>query len=249
MTQGLQSQAKMDSKNNCGVCGTPLIYGTDSKTLRCLFCGTAHSTQIYCPEGHYICDSCHASESLMILRQVLNTTASTAPSEILERVMSHPAVPMHGPEHHAIVPAAIIAAVRNAGYPIPEDAIEKAVTRGAKVPGGWCGSHGVCGAAIGVGIAVSVLTEATPLTGRQRSMAIEATSFTLSRIVDGHPRCCKRASRRALEAAVEFLRDRMNIIVGMGQHVKCTYSERNKECPGETCPYHSSTAGNGSTNV
>jgi hypothetical protein len=37
----------------------------------------------------------------------------------LEQVMAHPLVPMHGPEHHAMVPAVIIAAVRNAGYPGP----------------------------------------------------------------------------------------------------------------------------------
>ena len=65
---------------------------------------------------------------------------------------------MHGPEHHAIVPGAIIAAVRNTGYPVPEGAIEKALERASKVPGGWCGLYGDCGAAVGVGIAVSVLT-------------------------------------------------------------------------------------------
>ncbi len=238
MTQLSQRQAKLESKDNCGVCGMPLIYGTESVALHCVFCGAAHSASIYCPEGHYICDSCHASESLDILRQVLKTTASIAPSEILERVMSHPAVPMHGPEHHAIVPAAIIAAVRNAGYPVPGDAIEKAITRATKVPGGWCGLYGACGAAIGVGIAVSILTEATPLTGRQRSLANEATSFALTRMLDGHPRCCKRASRRALESAVEFLRDKMNIIIDTAQPIACTYSGRNRECPGETCPYH-----------
>jgi hypothetical protein len=33
----------------------------------------------------------------------------------------------------------IVAAVKNAGYPVPEGAVEKALDRGAKVPGGWCG--------------------------------------------------------------------------------------------------------------
>jgi hypothetical protein len=83
---------------------------------------------------------------------------------ILEKVMAHPSVPMHGPEHHIMVPCVIIAAVRNAGYTVPEGAIEKALERASKVPGGWCGLYGDCGAAVGVGIAVSVLTNATPLT-------------------------------------------------------------------------------------
>ncbi|OGO00541.1 MAG: hypothetical protein A2Y90_04615, partial [Chloroflexi bacterium RBG_13_52_12] len=157
--------------------------------------------------------------------------------EILEKVMSHPSVPMHGPEHHAMVPAIIVAAVKNAGYPVPENAVEKALERGSKVPGGWCGFYGACGAGIGVGIAVSVLTGATPLTGKTRGLANEVTAFALGRMVDGGARCCKRASRRALELAVEFLKTRMDIKLDTNQAIKCRYVPRNQECIREACPY------------
>jgi len=146
---------------------------------------------------------------------------------------------MHGPEHHAIVPTVIVAAVRNSGYPVPAGAIDKAIERGSKVPGGWCGYYGACGAAIGVGIAVSILSEATPLTGKPRSLAIEGTSYALGKMVDGYPRCCKRASRKALEAAVEFLQDKMNMTLDRGQRIKCNYSHRLKECAKENCDYYS----------
>jgi len=146
---------------------------------------------------------------------------------------------MHGPEHHAIVPASIVAAVRNTGFPVPENAIEKAIERGSKVPGGWCGFYGDCGAAVGVGIAVSVLTEATPLTGVQRSLAMEATAYVLSRLVDDYPRCCKRMSRKAIEAAVEFLEDKLDISLNTGKLVSCNYSPRNEECPRDKCAYYS----------
>lgn len=177
------------------------------------------------------------------LRQVLASSTSTNPVEIMELVISRPSVPMHGPEHHAIVPAALVAAVRNAGYHISEDVIEKTIARGSKVPGGWCGSYGVSGAAIGLGIAVSVLTKATPLTGRQRALANEATQFVLSRMLDGHPRCCKRASRNALIAAVAFLRERIGIDLLVSGTISCSYSERNKECVKEECPYFSANLG------
>ncbi len=234
--------ANLKSKVNCGICGSPLVYQTESVPKRCVFCGETHSTNIFCPVGHYICDSCHAREALDILRQVLKSSTSQDPLEILEQVMSHPSVPIHGPEHHAIVPSAIVAAVRNAGYSIPERTVEKAIARGAKVPGGWCGYYGACGAAVGVGIAVSVLAEATPLTGRQRTLALEATSLALSRMLDGYPRCCKRASRQAIEAAIKFLRDKMDIILKISPPVQCQYSQRNKECPKEGCPYYVSVA-------
>ncbi len=228
----------MESKENCGICGKPLVYGTEQAAKCCNFCGNDFPGLIYCPEGHYVCDACHSRGALDILRDVLNSTKSADPIEILEKVMAHPSVPMHGPEHHAMVPAIIVTAVKNAGYPIPEGAVEKAIERGAKVPGGWCGFYGACGAGIGLGIAVSVLAGATPLTGKTRGLANEATSFALGKMVDGGTRCCKRATRKALEVAVEFLKTRMNIVLPLSQRPKCNYVKRNKECIKEACPYY-----------
>jgi hypothetical protein len=125
----------MAHQDNCGVCGRPLVYGTEDASRPCVFCGQEYSTRIYCPEGHYICNACHQREALDVLRGVLSSSNSTNPFEILETVMSHPSVPMHGPEHHAMVPAIIVAAVKNAGYPVPEGAVEKALARGSDVPG------------------------------------------------------------------------------------------------------------------
>ncbi len=231
---------KMESRENCGICGQPLVYGTEEVIRQCAFCGKEYRALIFCPQGHYVCDACHGREALEVLREVLHSSTSTNPAEILEKVMSHPSVPMHGPEHHAMVPAIIVTAVKNAGYPVPEGAVEKALDRGSKVPGGWCGFYGACGGGIGVGIAVSVLTGATPLTGKTRALANEATSYALKRMVDGLPRCCKRASRKALAAAIDFLQERMGIKLEPGEKVKCTYSGRNRECAREDCIYYHS---------
>ncbi len=234
----MTEEATMKSMDNCGVCGHPLVYGTKEVKMTCSYCGTESGTMIYCPEGHFVCNECHEREALDILREVLNSTTSNAPLDILELIMAHDSVPMHGPEHHAMVPAIIVAAVKNAGYPVPEGAVEKAISRGSKVPGGWCGSHGACGAAIGVGTAVSVLTEATPLTGKPRGLANEATAYTLNSMIDGAPRCCKRASRKAIEAAIGFLHDRMGITLEKGEEIACTYTDRNRECIFQDCSYY-----------
>jgi hypothetical protein len=230
----------MESTENCGVCGKELIYGTGTVSVKCDFCRKTAQAQIYCPDGHYVCDNCHSQKALGVLREVLKYSTSTDPAELLERVMSHPAVPMHGPEHHAIVPAVIVAAVKNSGYPVPEGAMEKAIERGPSVPGGWCGLYGACGAAIGVGIAVSVLTAATPLTGPARTLANEATALALGKMLDGGPRCCKRASRKAIEAAVDFLKKHLDISLEIKAKPVCNYSERNKECLLEDCSYYKS---------
>ena len=117
----------MSSVRNCGVCARPLVYATESVAKTCALCGKEEAALIYCPAGHYVCDYCHSKAALEVLRQVLDSSKTTDPAAILEQVMSHPAVPIHGPEHHAIVPAAIVAAVRNSGYPLPEGAVDKAL--------------------------------------------------------------------------------------------------------------------------
>ena len=212
----------MESVNNCGVCARPLVYATESVTKTCAICGKEEKTNIYCPSGHYVCDSCHSKAAIEVLKDVLARSKSTNPAEIMEQVMAHPSVPMHGPEHHVIVPAVIIAAICNAGYPVPEGAIDKALERASKVPGGWCGLYGDCGAAVGVGIAVSVLTNATPLTGKERGLALGATALALSKLLDDQPRCCKRSSRIAVEAAVNYLEDKLGIKLGQPKLIPCT---------------------------
>jgi hypothetical protein len=228
----------LNSPTNCGVCARPLVYATESVTRTCAFCGREEKTLIYCPAGHYVCDACHSRAALDVLKQVIAAASTRDPAKILELVMSHPAVPMHGPEHHAIVPAAIVAAVGNTGFPLPAGALDKALERASKVPGGWCGLYGDCGAAVGAGIAVSVITGATPLTGKPRTLALAATSQALSRMLDEQPRCCKRAARIAIESTVDFLHERLGIDLPRSGKVQCTFSSRNQQCAREKCPYY-----------
>ena len=116
--------------------------------------------------------------------------------------------------------------------------MEKALERASKVPGGWCGLYGDCGAAVGCGIAVSIITDATPLTGKQRTLALGATGQALSRMLDEQPRCCKRASRSAIQSSVDYLRENLAINLSPGKKVSCTYSLRNQQCAKEKCQYY-----------
>ena len=229
----------MERKENCGVCGATLFYATEEITTKCYICGKVAKARIYCPKGHYICDDCHRQNTLIVLKQILSDNYSRSPLNIAERIMANSEVPMHGPEHHIIVPAAILTAVRNSGYNLSQESIEQAIRRGSQIPGGWCGFFGDCGAAVGVGIAVSVLTEATPITGKERTLAMEATSRALTNICDNEPRCCKRSVRKALETAIEFLDEKLDIKLEETDGISCTYSGRNKECAKTACPYYS----------
>ena len=113
----------MERKENCGVCGAPLVYATDEVPTKCYICGRESKARIYCPQGHYICDACHRQNTVSILKQMLSDTTSRSPLSIAELIMANAEVPMHGPEHHGLVPGVILATYRNLGGPVGDNEI------------------------------------------------------------------------------------------------------------------------------
>jgi len=102
---------------------------------------------------------------------------------------------MHGPEHHFLVPAVLIAAYYNLNveYQTKIQNLKIARQRSEKIPGGFCGSHGTCGACIGAGIFFSIITQTTPLSGKTWQQSNLLTGTCLVEIaMKGGPRCCKR---------------------------------------------------------
>jgi hypothetical protein len=236
------SGLRLPCTEDCAFCGTPLRYATEPVVAACVFCGLVSSTLIICPEGHFVCDACHGKAAIEAVSELLEHTVSKDPIEILELVLEHPSLPMHGPEHHALVPAILMAALRNAEHPVPPNVVRQALDRGGRIPGGWCGFYGDCGAAVGAGVAIALVTGSTPLLGHRRSLAMGATAEALARMVDDQPRCCKRASRIAVQAATEYLEEKMGIrLPSSGTRPKCRQSHRNRECPREPCPYFDNT--------
>jgi hypothetical protein len=74
--------------------------------------------------------------------------------------------------------------------------------RGKAIFGGICGTHGACGACIGVGIAYSLIHKVTPYSKEDRGEANRMTALALCAIsCYGGPRCCKRDSITAIETA------------------------------------------------
>lgn len=154
----------MQSKAGCLICGEDLIY-VDSEEITCQYCGKSYFTNAKCVQGHFICDSCHSSSGNDLIEKHCISTSSENPYEIALVLMKHPAVKMHGPEHHFLVPAVLIAAYynRTGDDKLKFEKIREARKRAEKIPGGACGFHGSCGAAVGTGIFISLIKDTTPL--------------------------------------------------------------------------------------
>ena len=223
---------------NCMICGKPLVYFNDTKMLRCAVCGKDAPANAACEDGHFVCDDCHSGGGAEILSFLLKSEEKD-PIELFCQVCALKEVHMHGPEHHSIVPCVLLTAFCNNGGDIElESALPEAWKRGKGVPGGACGFWGCCGSAVGAGIFASVVCKATPLAGDVWHIPQELTADCLRAIARvGGPRCCKRDGRLAIEQAVKFARERFGIDMPISRP-DCTFSEKNRECLMESCPYH-----------
>jgi hypothetical protein len=146
---------------------------------------------------------------------------------------------MHGPEHHFLVPAVLLTAYFNLKQQpdLKERKVREARQRAQNVVGGSCGFHGACGAAIGVGIFVSLVTEATPMSGEEWRLCNTATAKALTRIAaGGGPRCCKHNTFLALESAVEFCSTHLGHDQPI-EKVSCDFFRLNRECRFADCEY------------
>ncbi|MFX0100881.1 MAG: DUF5714 domain-containing protein [Candidatus Hodarchaeota archaeon] len=158
----------------------------------------------------------------------------------MELILSYPQIKLHGPEHHFLVPAAIVTALKNHGEDLHENYLKEIELRASKVPGGTCGYWGACGAGVGVGIAFSVFTRGSPGKKKERQDANWATSKVLEKIADGTEQCCKRATRLAIEVACDLLKEKFGIELPHEKDRKCDFASTNKRCNKEDCGYYQS---------
>jgi hypothetical protein len=158
---------------------------------------------------------------------------------LMQEIRLHPVIPLHGPEHHALVPAVILATYRNRGGEVSPALLCAALERGKQITGGFCGLMGACGAALGVGIAFSLLLDANPLKPKPRQIAQTATQAVLQELASLEAgRCCQRDTWLALTKAAELSRELLPITLLAEAPLRCGQAKDNKECLGETCPLY-----------
>lgn len=224
----------------CLLCRADLVYRDSRAEQDCALCGQTFTTPVTCADGHFVCDRCHSLGALDLIQQACSASRHDDPLALAQAFMDHPAVKMHGPEHHYLVPAVLITAWCNR-HDDPEKPAKlvAARQRAEEVKGGVCGFHGACGAAVGAGIAVSVITGATPLSTDAWRLANLMTGACLTAIaMPGGPRCCKRDVFLALQTATAFLNDHLDAGLPVPGRIRCSFAAGNRECIGDRCPFH-----------
>ncbi len=226
-------------RSGCMLCGTELEYRSEEQIASCVYCGESFSSAMCCPEGHFVCDGCHAAGSRDLLQKVCLASHETDMVELMHRIRSHPSFSVHGPEHHGMVPGVILAACRNAGATISDEQILRGIRRGAKIPGGACGYMGVCGASAGLGSAFGVLLESTPRKASERQTVLRAVARVTEEIASyAAARCCQRDCYVALKVAADLAPSIAKVSPVAEIDLRCNQIDLNPDCIGESCPLH-----------
>jgi hypothetical protein len=232
--------AMEEHRSGCLTCGAELVYLAAAERMRCALCGAPAESAARCSAGHFVCDACHSGSAKDVIERACLAAEGDDPLAIARALMRHPKLKLHGPEHHFLVPAALLAAHANArgdraGLP---GLLAEARRRSDAVPGGFCGFQGACGAGIGAGIYASLATGATPLTREPWALANAATARALDVLAKvGGPRCCKRTTGLVLLAMVRFARERLGVPLASSS-APCEFADANAECIEGRCPFY-----------
>jgi len=223
--------------SNCMVCKSALVYGLKEEEVMCYYCGIKKQSSVTCKEGHFVCDTCHSKEALVVIEHMCDTSNEKDMLILFHQIRSHPSIPKHGPEHHAMVPAIIVTAFRNNGGKLVEGALKTAISRGSGIIGGACGFLGICGAASGVGIGFAILLESSPITTKSRATAQKVTHAVLGEIAQYEAaRCCHREVWTALKIAASLSQEFLHVKLLVDIEVKCDQKKFNQYCYGKQCP-------------
>lgn len=205
----------------------------------CEVCHKSYQADMVCDNGHYVCYSCRQKLVRDKIIEHCLQSKSENPFEIELELMKLPGVLMHGPEHHLLTTASLLTAYANqTGREDLAELLKLANERSIEVPGAACAFWGVCGAAIGAGIYISILTESTPFSTDTWKTTGQLTAKCADEISkQGGPRCCKRDSFLALREAIKYSNDNFGTHFEIPKDIKCEFYVNNKECKGKECEF------------
>ncbi|MHA2359605.1 MAG: hypothetical protein ACXAB5_04985, partial [Candidatus Thorarchaeota archaeon] len=54
----------------------------------CVYCGGKEESPIYCPNGHFVCDTCHSKDAIGFLEKLAEVDKSTDPMVVADNALS-----------------------------------------------------------------------------------------------------------------------------------------------------------------
>lgn len=224
------------------ICGSVLEYVEHGKRLSCAKCGKTEIANVYCPEGHYVCEECHGQGAYELIKEFVTSTLSNDPMEIAESLLNHDEViPMLGCEHALIAAGSLMAAFKNSGLKVTNEDIEEVLQRtGKQAIGAYCGLTGVCGIVPAIGSCFSVVLGAACPKDQETATTMRVVAKIVEAIAgETGPCCCKNFVRTALMSAVNLAKEHLMVELSYQEQGKCRDSKRHPHgCRKEKCRFY-----------
>nr|WP_302595742.1 DUF5714 domain-containing protein [uncultured Cellulosilyticum sp.] len=222
----------------CLKCNGELKHSDHLVFAKCTECGVEEKTYIQCENGHYYCNTCASKSVINKLYKMVPLISQKNPCEIAEMLFVECGICGNSP--HPLTTAAFLIAYKNLTGKITDNDVYEGIDRALKIPGGWCGYYGNCGAAVGLGVAFAIINKSTPMSDEERNIANIATAEGLLSVADqGGPRCCTASVRRVLEKSIEVANTYLNVSFPLYEHEMkpCWQSKYNDVCRHNKCKY------------
>lgn len=225
------------------ICGGTLEYAEQSKEMTCAKCGKKELANVYCSDGHYVCDHCHGQGAFEFIKSFVQATDLKDPLEIAEILLNHDEIiPMLGCEHALIASASLMAALKNLNsLNITNDDIEEAMQRTKRQAiGAYCGLTGVCGIAPAIGACFSVVLGAACPKDKETATTMRVVSRIIEIIAnETGPCCCKNFLRNSLMEAVSLAEKYLNVkLPSYDVKVSCRDDQRHPHgCRKQLCRF------------
>lgn len=235
----IEIKQKTDYKG-CLVCGDDIITFSKPREMQCAFCGKIVEATSHCNQMHYVCDDCQHLSASEVVKSICLKSHKTDPISLAVEIMRSPAIKMHGPEHHMIVPSVLLTCINNKYHSIEnlKEKIELAETLAMERVPVCSYDLKMCGAAIGTGVFLEIYMDLDTRDEDEWSLPNQIIAESLKVIAEQKgPRCCKRDTYISLQGAVKFLADKFAIELPQSE-ARCTFSNRNKSCMQEDCNFY-----------
>jgi hypothetical protein len=219
-------------------CGSQILYLEQDLEKACYYCGNMSPANAVCEKGHFVCDNCHSGDAVDVVKHICLTTRETDMIDLMNTIRSHPSIPLHGPEHHFMLPGVMVSTYRNLGGNVNHQDITTAIDRGKSVPGGTCAFWGACGAPLGAGIAFGIMIKSNPIKPVERQIVQKITGKIIDKLGTLRAsRCCQRETWTSLKMVALFSKEFLPIPLRAEGSTRCFQKKFNKECPGKPLPF------------
>ncbi|MDI6716701.1 MAG: DUF5714 domain-containing protein [Actinomycetota bacterium] len=208
--------------------------------MTCCFCGKESISNIWCPEGHFFCISCHSLSIIDFVAEIIKTSPSKNPFALAAIMMAYPKLPGCSCEHAWIFTASVLTAVKNEGaVKLTIDDIFKALRNVKKqIALDSEFKNNVCSIVPAVGIVFNTIFTAVGNGQDDTTMRVVAQATEYLADNQLKCRCCKNQVWTTIGLLVSLLNARFGIqLDGSVEDVTCHLFKLVENCSPATCPF------------